>query len=66
MLPSMLHVLTRSRLRPSASAIADFALDVMLYMLSQHHAIGLQNDCTAVVPTPMVRLPDTHVYALWL
>ena len=30
-----------------------------------HHAIGLQTDCMVVVPAPVVRLPDSHVYALW-
>ena len=42
----------------------EFALDVMLYMLSQHCAIGLQTDCMVVVPAPMVKLPKSHVYAL--
>ena len=30
-------------------------------------AIGLQTDCMAMVvkPAPVVRLPDSHVYALW-
>ena len=37
----------------------------LLYMISQHHAIGLQNDCMAVVLGPVVRLPDSHMYALW-
>ena len=27
---------------------------------------GLQTDCLATVPAPMVILPDSHVYALWL
>ena len=40
-------------------------LDFMMYMPSQHHAIGLQTDCMLVVPGPLVRLPDSHVYALW-
>ena len=43
----------------------EFALNVILYMLSQHRAIGLQTDCMVVVPAPVVRLPDSHVYALW-
>jgi hypothetical protein len=38
---------------------------MMLYMLSQHRAVGLQTDCMVVVPAPVVRLPDSHVYALW-
>ena len=40
-------------------------LTVMLYMLSQNRAIGLQTDCMVIVPAPVVRLPDSHVYALW-
>ena len=39
-----------------------------LYMLPQHRAIGLQTDCMVVatiVPAPVVRLPDSHVYAPW-
>ena len=43
----------------------EYALDLMLCMPSQHHAIGLQTDCMVVVPAPVVRLPDSHVYALW-
>ena len=43
----------------------EYAFDVMLYMLPQHHAIGLQTDCMVLVPAPVVRLPDSHVYALW-
>ena len=38
---------------------------MMLYMLSQHRAIGLQIDCMVIVPAPVVRLPDSYVYALW-
>ena len=33
--------------------------------LSQHHAIGLQTDCMVTVLAPVVRLLDSHVYALW-
>ena len=44
---------------------ARLALDVMLCMLSQNRAIGLQTDCMVIVPAPVVRLPDSHVYALW-
>ena len=40
-------------------------LDWMLCMPSQHDAIGLQTDCMVVVPGPVMRLPDSHVYALW-
>ena len=29
-----------------------------------HSAIGLQKDCMVVVPALVVRLPDSHVYAL--
>ena len=28
-------------------------------------AIGLQTDCMVIVPAPVVRLPGSHVYALW-
>ena len=34
-------------------------------MLQQHRAVGLQTDCMVAVPAPVVRLPDSHVYALW-
>ena len=34
-------------------------------MPSQHRAIRLQTDCMVVVPAPVVRLPDSHLYALW-
>ena len=34
-------------------------------MPSQHHAIALQTDCMVLVLAPVVRLPDSHVYALW-
>ena len=37
----------------------------MLCMPSQHHATRLQTDCMTDVPAPMVRLPTSHVYALW-
>ena len=40
-----------------------YALKLMLYMPSRHHAIGLQTNCVVVMPAPMVRLPDSHVYA---
>ena len=33
-----------------------YALDLMLCMPSQHHAIGLQTDCVVVVPAPVVSL----------
>ena len=39
-------------------------LDLMLCMPIQHYAIGLQTDCMVIVPAPMVRLPDSHAYAL--
>ena len=32
----------------------------------QLSTIGLQTDCSATAPSPMVRPPDYHVYALWL
>ena len=43
----------------------EYALGLMLCMPSQHHAIGLQTDCMVVVPAPVVRIPDSHVYAFW-
>ena len=43
----------------------EYALDLTLCMPSQHHAVGLQADCMVVVPGRVVRLPDSHVYALW-
>ena len=43
----------------------EYALGLMLCMPSQHYAIGLQSDCMVVVPAPLVRLPDSHVYAPW-
>ena len=42
-----------------------YALDLVLCMPSQHCAIGLQTDCMVVVPAPVMRLPDSHVYAVW-
>ena len=30
-----------------------------------HHAIGLQTDCMVTVPAPVVRLPDSYMYAPW-
>ena len=42
-----------------------YALHSMLCIPSQHHATGLQTDCMVIVPGPMVRLPDSQVYALW-
>ena len=38
---------------------------VMQYMLSQYCAIGMQTDCMVIVPAPVVRLLDSHMYALW-
>ena len=48
-------------------------LDFMLYMPSQHYAIqfpssklGCKTDCMlGLCWAPVVRLPDSHVYALW-
>ena len=31
----------------------------------EHCAIGLQTDCMVAVPAPVVRLPDSQLYALW-
>ena len=28
-------------------------------------AVGLQTDCMVIVLAPVVRLPDSHMYALW-
>ena len=44
----------------------EYALESMLCMLSQHHAIELQTDCmvTMLAPVPL-RLLDSRVYALW-
>ncbi len=33
-------------------------------MIPQHCAIGLQTDCIVILLDPVVRLPDSHVYAL--
>ena len=44
---------------------ASLALDVMLYMLYPHRAIGVHSDCMMVEPASVVRLPDSHVYVLW-
>ena len=43
----------------------EYALDLMLRMPTQLHATGLQTGCMVVVPAPVVRLPDSLVYALW-
>ena len=32
----------------------EYALELVLYMLSQHHAIGLQTDCMVTVLAPVV------------
>ena len=42
-----------------------YALDCLYCVLPQHRAIGLQTDCTAALPGHVVRLPDSHMYALW-
>ena len=61
------HTVAVIGFRPRTSSTTEYALDLMLCMPSQHHAIasGLQTDCMVVVPAPVVRLPDSHVYALW-
>ena len=41
-------------------------LDCLYCMLQQHRAVGLQTDCMVAVPAPVVRLPDSHVYALYM
>ena len=44
-----------------------YALESMLYMLSQHHAMGLQTDYMVTVLAPMVeaaRLPHVRPMAL--
>ncbi len=43
----------------------EYALDFMLRMLSQHHAMGLQTDCIMTVMAPIVGAADSHVHALW-
>ena len=43
----------------------EYALCLLQCKLSQHHAIGLQTDCMVTVLAPVVRLLDSHVYALW-
>ena len=43
----------------------EYALESMFCMPSQHHAIGLQTGCMVTVLAPVVRLLDSHVYALW-
>ena len=40
-------------------------MNMMLYMLSQYRAIGLQTDCMVVVPARVLGLPDSRAYALW-
>ena len=45
----------------------EYALELVLYMLSQHHAIGLQTDCMVTVLAPVVeaaRLPRVCPMAL--
>ena len=39
--------------------------DCLDCMLQQLCAIGLQIDCMMAVPAPVVRLPDSNMYALW-
>ena len=39
-------------------------LELVLCMASQHHAIGLQSDSMVVMPAPVVRLPNLHLYTL--
>ena len=38
---------------------------LQLHKDDESRAIRLQNDCMVAVPAPVVRLPDSHVYALW-
>ena len=35
----------------------------MFYMPSQKFAIEPQTDCMVIVPAPVVRLPDSYMYA---
>ena len=42
-----------------------FGLTVVLYMLSQQCAAAVQTVCMVVVPAPMMRLPESHVYTLY-
>ena len=43
-----------------------YALDCLycMHVLPRHRAIVLRTDCTVALPAPMVRLLDSHVYAL--
>ena len=36
----------------------EYALELVLYMLSQHHAIGLQTDCMVTVLAPVVEAAE--------
>ena len=40
-------------------------LEQHLAAVSCYHAIELQTECMVIVPAPVVRLPDSHMYALW-
>ena len=42
-----------------------FMMHCPLCFIAHYRAIGLQTDCMVTVPAPVVRLPDSHVYALW-
>ena len=46
------------------SAETNSSESMLQRMPAQHHAMGLQTDCMVVVLAPMVRLPDSYVYAL--
>ena len=37
----------------------------MQCMTTRQCTIELQTDCVVTVVAPVVRLPDSHVYALW-
>ena len=52
-----------TRLHPGL--INEYASCLLHCKSSQHQAIGMQTDCMVIVPAPVVRLPDSHVYALW-
>ena len=43
----------------------EYALDVMLCMVAQYHAIRLQTDCIMAVLAPPVEVARLSVYALW-
>ena len=43
----------------------EYALCLLQCKSPHLDAIGMQIDCMVTVPAPLVRLPDSHMYALW-